>query len=348
MQQNAEKADNGSYEDIDPNETLFNELYEKYLRSVITAEELEKITIMPRPKLMGEWFREGDLGFIYGERGNGKTWLTEAVAVSLSTGKALAQWEVPHAVQVLYLDGEMPQEDSRARIVGMGKGNKNLFILHHERLFDITGCQMNLAEPLCQRVVTRLCIELGTKVVVLDNQSCLVSGVAENDADAWQVMLNWLLEMRRRKIAVLMVVHAGKSGQARGTSRREDAAAWVIRVSLIGGTDEGIEGAKFHSEFTKNRNSQLVEFGRNWHFFTDRTTKEVKVSYDKISFEDKVYQCIKDGEPINCSEISRLLGSAGSNISRAAKRLIKRGLIVKKGPNYALPKERYSTPPEED
>jgi hypothetical protein len=55
----------------------------------------------------------------------------------------------------------------------------------------------------------------------------------ENDNDAWEAVLSWLLELRRKRIAVLIVHHAGVNGRTRGGSRREDAAFWVIKVEQI-------------------------------------------------------------------------------------------------------------------
>jgi hypothetical protein len=43
-------------------------------------------------------------------------------------------------------------------------------------------------------------------------------------------MQNWLLRLRRKGIAVLLVHHAGVNGRQRGTSRREDALDTVIAL----------------------------------------------------------------------------------------------------------------------
>ena len=333
-------------EKFDPKPSPEDELCAKYHQAVITAEALEKIFIIPRPKLMGEWFREGDLGFIYGERGNGKTWMTEAISVSLSLGTTLGSWDVPHKVNVLYLDGEMAQEETRARIVGMGKGNKNLSILHHERLFDESAISLNLGDKTQQSAITRVCEDLSIKVLVLDNLSCLVGGVAENDADAWEILLQWLLDLRRRRVSVVIVQHAGRNGSMRGTSRREDAAAWIIRVELSETDNEENQGARFQSEFTKNRNSQSPEFVRNWTFITNPDTKEVKITCHKLSFDDKVYQCVLHDPPIGCDEISKLLKCSKATVSRSATRLVSRDLITKKGRKYSPAGARYSASPD--
>jgi hypothetical protein len=210
----------------DPDQKLFQELLTKYRAALLTSAQLETAPIKSRPQLLGEWFWEGDLGFIYGERGIGKTWFVDGLAVHLSIGTDFDSWPVPKAVPVLYIDGEMPEDSTRDRLRGLALGNKNLIVLHHEELFNSAGLTINLAVPVTQKVITELCVEKGIKVLILDNLSCLVSGVKENDADAWEELAHWLLELRRRRIAVVIVHHAGASGKRmRGTTKREDPAA---------------------------------------------------------------------------------------------------------------------------
>ena len=43
-------------------------------------------------------------------------------------------------------------------------------------------------------------------------------------------MQAWLLRLRRQGVAVLLVHHAGRSGNPRGTSKREDVLDTVIQL----------------------------------------------------------------------------------------------------------------------
>jgi hypothetical protein len=65
---------------------LFRELVEKYSSAICTSKDLKSLNIPPRQHLMGQWMREGDLGFVFGERGSGKTWFVDAIATHLSAG----------------------------------------------------------------------------------------------------------------------------------------------------------------------------------------------------------------------------------------------------------------------
>ena len=53
------------------------------------------------------------------------------------------------------------------------------------------------------------------RLVILDNLSALCGG-AENDAESWQSMQDFILRLRRRGLAVLFAHHSGKGGLQRG------------------------------------------------------------------------------------------------------------------------------------
>jgi AAA domain len=94
--------------------------------SVVTSRELGDLALTPRKKLLGDWFCEGDLGFIFAFRGVGKTWLALAIAQGLSTAGKLGEWQASERVRVLYVDGEMPPDLMRDRAQGLEKGNDEL------------------------------------------------------------------------------------------------------------------------------------------------------------------------------------------------------------------------------
>jgi putative DNA primase/helicase len=65
-------------------------------------------------------------------------------------------------------------------------------------------------------------------------------------------MQNWLLRLRRKGVAVLLVHHAGVNGRQRGASRREDALDLVI--GLRRPADYSLEqGARFEVHVEKAR-----------------------------------------------------------------------------------------------
>jgi putative DNA primase/helicase len=100
---------------------------------------------------------------------------------------------------------------------------------------------------------------VNTDLLILDNLSTLCTTGSESASDAWVPMQNWLLGLRRKGIAVLLIHHAGTNGRQRGTSRREDVLDTVI--ALRRPEDYSPEqGAKFEVHFEKLRN-RVAEHG---------------------------------------------------------------------------------------
>ena len=225
--------------------------------SVVTSTELASLQLQQRELLLGDWFREGDLGVIYAFRGVGKTWFALLIAKALSEGGRVGDWQAQKRTKVLYIDGEMPADLMRSRDAGLGRAGGEVEFLNHEILFDRTNKVLNITLPEIQQAITERCIRDGIKVVILDNLSTLASGMKENDSFEWEQVNNWLLQFRRHKIAVILVHHAGRNGEARGTSKREDAAFWVIALDDAKKHSDDKRGARFISRFTKpSRNTQ--------------------------------------------------------------------------------------------
>jgi putative DNA primase/helicase len=89
-------------------------------------------------------------------------------------------------------------------------------------------------------------------LLIIDNLSSLTAVIRDNDAESWGPIQEWLLRLRRRGLSVLIVHHAGKGGQQRGTSRREDVLD--TSISLRRPTDYSpTEGARFEVHLEKAR-----------------------------------------------------------------------------------------------
>ena len=318
----------------DADENLYQQLKTRYAKAVCSFGELKATPIPVRELVMGSWFKQGDLGFIYGSRGSGKTWLVDYLTASLVNGRALGNvdgWDVPKPRNVMLIDGEMPFDDFTKRLKGFEADESRLTTLHHEKLFHETGLSMNLTDKPVQRFVMETCLERDIGVLILDNLSCLFNGLQENDADSWERVLNWLLELRRRRIAVVIVHHAGLSGRMRGTTRREDSAFWVLKVEKI--HDESV-GSKFTTTFEKFRNNAEPEPSRDWHIVLDDATGGITISCEEMPFDARVLQLIQAGLT-SATEIAEELGTSKASVSRAAKRLEEKHLISINGRSYA-------------
>jgi hypothetical protein len=88
--------------------------------------------------------------------------------------------------------------------------------------------------------------------IIVDNISTLVRSGRENEAEGWQPIQDWALRLRSGGKSVLFVHHAGKGGQQRGTSRREDVLDLVMELKRPDDY-EAEQGARFEIHFTKAR-----------------------------------------------------------------------------------------------
>jgi putative DNA primase/helicase len=229
----------------------------------------------------------------------------------------------------------MPCESLCERIEGMN-GEENLSVLNHEALFHLKAKTLNLADPVTQEVLTGILIETRVKVLLLDNLSCLFSGVKENDADDWEVVLRWFLTLRRHRIAVVLIHHSGRNKETmRGTSRREDAAFWVIRLDEIE-DGERREGARFISRFTKDRNSQYEQAALEWNFKTSETGA-VEITTAEASNIDVVVQWVADGLT-SAQDIAHEMGVSKGTVSKWAKKAIEARRLKRMVANMRLRK----------
>jgi hypothetical protein len=297
--------------------------------AVVTSSELHDLELIPRKKLLGDWFCEGDLGFIFAFRGVGKTWLALAIAQALSTGGKLGDWKALAPVKVLYVDGEMPPDLMRARCEGLQATNANLEFLNHEILFDRTGKTLNITSREVQQAITGRCVNSHAKVLILDNLSTLASGMKENEADSWELVNNWLLDLRRCKIAVVIVHHAGRSGEMRGTSKREDNVFWIIALDDAKKDADDKRGARFVSRFTKpSRNTQEEVPAFEWHLVTDQTTNLVSIGH-KPAQTLEVFRSILEAGVSKPIEIAKEMKLPDYTISRLAKKAELAGWLKK-------------------
>jgi putative DNA primase/helicase len=321
-------------------ENLAAEWQMHFDKAIKSPSGLAGVTVPPREPIIGNWFRQGDLGFICGERGMGKTWLGLFLARKCAEAAplgGLAEWHIRTPRRVLYIDGEMPIDAIRERDHALSAGPApGMFYLHHEALFHLTGKALNLADPIAQTAILERCKRDKIEIVFLDNQSCLFLGMRENDADAWDQVLPWLLEMRRNRIAVVFIVHAGRNGMMRGTSRREDAAFWIINLSEPKDPIENQHGAKFIGRFLKNRNATEADCpALEWTFAKPPGSPQALVSWKKLSTGQLFRDCVEKGLG-RAADIANEMGITPSRVSQLAGKAIKEGWLKKTGRTYSI------------
>lgn len=332
---------------------------------VLTAEQLAALVIPPRPALLDQWLCQGDLGYIYAPRGVGKTWMAMALPGAISCRRPLGLWAaaapdtsdsaptpnavpapeatpatapvpapVPDHIPVLYVDGEMALKHTQYRAHGLDLSK--VHHLHHEHLFNQNGTCLNIGEVEDRQRLTDLIIQLGYQVLILDNLSSLASGVDENKGMDYEPLSHWLLELRRRKITVIVVHHAGRNGMMRGHSKREDACSWIIE--LRDARLESDPGAKFVSHFAKpSRNTGDPLPDMLWHFTTDKTTgiTDIQCELAQVSEYEQFIQHVLEGVTSQ-KDLAEMMDKNKGTVSKWARKALQDGRLSG-GANKLLP-----------
>lgn len=132
-------------------------------------------------------------------------------------------------------------------------------------------------------------------MLILDNISCLFSGLNEDSKQDWEPINAWLIRLRHRGLATVLAHHAGKGGQQRGTSGREDNLDTVLHLAKPKGVDAR-EGCHFELSFTKCRSVTGDDVGPlDVRLITVNGQLEWVWQPMEVSMLDRARQLVADG-----------------------------------------------------
>ena len=213
--------------------------------------------LAPREWIIRHLIQEKDIAMIYARRGVGKTFAAQALAWAVITGSHWLRFPVDRPTGVLYIDGEMPREDLQTRFASLAAGSEEQQLqplrLLSEDIVDQPLPSLATAEG--QRIVDAELAafpEIGLVIIDAVSTLCHDPNANESDSKSWDSMQTWLLALRRRGIASLVLHHSGKGGDQRGTSKREDVMTQVLRLERPQDYRPE-EGARFEIHFVKAR-----------------------------------------------------------------------------------------------
>jgi len=293
----------------------FAEVQQLIAIEAVCAHDLAAMQFKQRDTILEPWLHSQDLCMVFAARGIGKTHFALAVAYAVATGGTFAKWSAPKARKVLYLDGELPGSVMQQRLlmhlpdVEPEPGYLRIFT---PDLLPEGQLMPDLSTHEGQAAIDHMVQD--AEVVFVDNLSCWARSGRENEAESWLPIADWILSLRRRGIAVILVHHAGKGGQQRGTSKREDLLDVVIGLSRPKDYDP-TQGAVFIAEFTKSRGlkGDAVEGLELQLGGTEDRASWVFRTVESSTY-DRVVALAKEG--LNQSEIANELELNKSNVSR--------------------------------
>lgn len=220
-----------------------------------TLHSFLAMDIPPQEMLLAPIIAKQGLAMLYAYRGVGKTHVALNIAYAAASGGAFLKWRAPKPSRVLYIDGEMPAKAMQERLAVIVNSH-DTELPSEDYLNIITPDYQELGIPSLSTLDGQAALENhldGIELLIVDNISTLCRGGKENDAESWIPVQEWALSLRKRGISVLFVHHAGKSGQQRGTTKREDTLDTVISLRHPSDYDP-TEGARFEVHYEKTRN----------------------------------------------------------------------------------------------
>lgn len=129
---------------------------------------------------------------------------------------------------------------------------------------------------------------------------------------------------------MIVIQHAGRNGQMRGHSKREDACSWIIELQNAK-TDEE-PGAKFVSHFAKcSRNTGNSLPDLLWHFTTDDDgLVNIHCEEAQVNEYETFIRHVLDGVEMQ-AEIAEMMNKLKGTVSRWVKKAVNEGRIKRQG-----------------
>jgi putative DNA primase/helicase len=276
--------------------------------------------IPPREMVLAPVLPSQGLALLYAARGVGKTFVGLGIAYAVATGGKFLCWQAPAPRKVLHVDGEMPARAMQERLAQIVQSaEKEPPSTDYLRI--VTPDLQEDGIPDISSTEGQAAIEAyleGVSLVIVDNLSTLCRYGRENEAESWEPMQQWMLSLRRRGFSVLLVHHAGKGGNQRGTSKREDCLDTVICLKRP--PDYRAEdGARFEVHLEKARSV----IGQDAKPFEARLeVRDIAAVWTTRNIEDReleqVIELSREGESVR--DIAEATGISKSKVNRLQKR----------------------------
>ena len=300
----------------------------------VELREFLALEFPPRELILAPWMPTQSLSMIFAWRGVGKTFMSIGIAYAVASGGKFLQWEAPTPRRVLYLDGEMPggvlQERFAATVAASEHAPAEGFLTVVTPDLQ-SGAMPDLATAEGQDQIDAIVEASNAELIIVDNLSAWVRGAGrENESESWNPVAGWALKHRQAGRSILFDHHAGKGGEQRGTSKKEDLLDAVLRLKRPPDYQPA-EGAVFEVHFDKARNLSGKEvdpfearLGTDEHGRQCWTTRTLEVS----TF-DRVVDLANEG--LSQKEIAIELDINKSNVSRHFRKAKSDGMITASG-----------------
>jgi hypothetical protein len=312
--------------------------------AILADTEFHSVELPEKRSILEPWLKEQSIALIPGWRGVGKTWFAMGLVEAITRGDPFGPWRVIESVPCLYLEGEMPAQDIRERFQGLGNSSKRespLYVYSDAYANHLGLPRANLLSEKWRTKMKSILTTKGVKLWVIDNIASLAGGMDENLKKDWDPVNAWLLDLRFKGIATVLLHHTNKEGGQRGTSAREDNIDTTILLKHPHDyTPE--DGARFIANFKKARvrtaDLPLIA-DTQFHLTEDQNGQLVwNWGYVRRQTKAEVLRMLDEGH--SQKDVAEVLGIHKGTVSKIRKTAINGGLIT---PDNKLKQSGFNT-----
>ena len=309
--------------------------------------------------LMKPWLREGQVTFIYGEAGVGKSLLSTNIAYLLGLKDhdgiehEIGEWQVKSNTGCLYVDGELGEVELRERISQfewLGEQREDIRI----KVFPLPEYQLEtedtfyLSERKNQLQLIQWLKENPLyKVIILDSVTTLFGLMEESSNSEWSLKINpFLRDLRALGVATIILHHSGKDIK-RGLRGASGMSAMVHNTfRLTNHSDKDIDEGEAWFTLTKDKQRSASFSFRKFgiHYFQNSkfTTTEWEITEGGTGKEDKldtnqikIIKHLLRGR-FTQNEIAERMDCTQANVSQVKSRAIKLNYLYPDGKQTQL------------
>lgn len=203
----------------------------------------------------GVVFYGNSLNQMFAFRGLGKSLTSIALVKVLAEGGDFLRLHSDGGARVLIVDGELPQQQLQERFAQfIGKSERVKFMSPETMPKGENFPILSVVED--QKKFLHQIAGFKPNVILIDSVTrCFRFDT--NDSDAWQVVNNFLLDLRFLGYCVILVHHAGKGGTQRGRSDGDDNLDVSIKLAPPSGWSPG-DGLEFEWMYEKVRHAGIL------------------------------------------------------------------------------------------
>ena len=223
--------------------------------------------------------------------------------------------DIKVALRSLEPSERMPgDEDENDEGRGQARVNLDNVVMYLKTDQDPRAHFPDLADDLWKTRIIEFAKSKDLKVLVFDNLATLSPSLEdENAATAWAPLNDLIVALKREGIATIIVHHAGKGGNFRGSSNIVTTLESVINLKAVSTEDAVCKDARFNVEVEKSRaHGTCYANGKTLRLSDNRW----KVEIDHTAMSEKVARLIKHCDYTTQGEVALALGITQGQVSK--------------------------------